>query len=149
MVLIYVTKTDFYISCMVKTLIAHFQVYAIRRSHCHSDQVWQLQSFRLRQRNLPRKVCCTLRVFVLLIKPVAFYFLASIVLSFPPASKWLSRREKNERKKRDLCRPPTAVSYHACAGVSLATGDAVDRGAGVLWKILRDKEMPRTPFVIV
>ena len=146
MVLIYVTKTDFYISCMVKTLVAHFQVYAMRRSHCCSDQVWQPQSFRLRQRNLPRKVCCTLRVFFLsffflLIKPVAFYFLVSIVLSFPPASKWLSRREKNERKERGLCRPPT--------GVSLATSDAFDRGTGVLWKILRDKEMPRTPFVIV
>ena len=79
--------------------------------------------------------------FFLLIKPVAFYFLVSIVLSFPPASKWLSRREKNERKDRGLCRPPT--------GVSLATSDAFDRGTGVLWKILRDKEMPRTPFVIV
>ena len=138
MVLIYVTKTDFYISCMVKTLVAHFQVYAMRRSHCCSDQVWQPQSFRLRQRNLPRKVCCTLRVFFLsffflLIKPVAFYFLVSIVLSFPPASKWLSRREKNERKERGLCRPPT--------GVSLATSDVFDRGPGVLWKILPDKEM--------
>ena len=146
MVLIYVTKTDFYISCMVKLLVAHFQVYAMRRSHCCSDQVWQPQSFRLRQRNLPRKVCCTLRVFFLsffflLIKPVAFYFLVSIVLSFPPASKWLSRGEKNERKERGHCRPPT--------GVSLATSDAFDRGTGVLWKILRDKEMPRTPFVIV
>ena len=128
---------------MVKTLIAHlsFQVYAIRRSRCRSDQVWQPQWFRLRQRNLPRKVCCTLRVFVLLIKPVAFYFLASIVLSFFPASKGLSRREKNERKERDLCRSPT--------GVSLATSDAFDRGAGVLWKILRDKETQRIPYEIV
>ena len=63
---------------------------------------------------------------LLLIKPVAFYFLASIVLSFFPASKGLSRQEKNERKKRDLCRPPTGVSY------KLATSDAFDRGAGVL-----------------
>ena len=61
--------------------------------------------------------------FVLLIKLVAFYFLVSIVVFFP-ASKGLSRREKIEKKERDLCRPPT--------GVSLATSDAFDRGAGVL-----------------
>ena len=147
MVLIYVTKTDFYISCMVKTLVAHFQVYAMRRSHCCSDQVWQPQSFRLRQRNLPRKVCCTLRVVFLLIKPVGFHFLVSIVVFFL-ASKGLSRGEEIERKERDLDRLPTRFLSRMRWG-SLATSDAFDRGAGVLWKILRDKEMPRTPFVVV
>ena len=114
---------------MVKTLIAHFQVYAMRRSHCHSRSSLTTSVVSITATKSATKSVLHVKSFLsffffLLIKPVAFYFLVSIVLSFPPASKGLSRREKNERKERDLCRPPT--------GVSLATSDAFDRGAGVL-----------------
>ena len=64
----------------------------------------------------------------MLIKPVGFYFLVSIVVFFL-ASKGLSRGEEIERKERDLDRRPTRFLSRMRWGF---LSDAFDRGAGVL-----------------
>ena len=93
MVLIYVTKTDFYIydgknvdrtfkfSSLRNTTIAlpfrsslTTSVVSITATKSATKSVLHVESFLS-------------FFFFLLIKPVAFYFLVFIVLSFPPASK--------------------------------------------------------------
>ena len=90
---------------MVKTLIAHLSLRNTTialpfRSSLTTSVV------SIRATKSATKSVLTLRVVFLLIKPVGFYFLVSIVVFFL-ASKGLSRGEEIERKERDLDGPPT------------------------------------------